>query len=640
MSRKGPYATRSCCRALQSGALRLGAVLIIGLLLVPAAAGAQQWDEAYRAGLTALARGDHARAADAFKRAIALRPEPGRNILTYGTNVEARYFPYLHLADAYLGLGQLEAAREALDKSASFGEREPASERHKVAVRLDAAFAQRRPPAPTPPPTLTPTPVATPPSETPAPPAPAPSAAVATPTAQPAPREPAHPGHVVDREPRPEAPPQTRADPSRPASPAPAVGAATGMIEVLSRPAGASVYIDDEPVGATDPQSGRLVKTGLPPGGHRVRVSRAGHEDAVRDVAVAAGSTATFSATLTPVAGVSAGARAGLIAFALVAIGLVVVIAWIALRRPEQRALSDEATPRSRSAPGLAATPPAQINPGARSDEQGQEWFGDFRLLEMLGKGGMASVFKVQRRGETSALKRPLGMLLDDPQFLERFLREAEIGRALNHPNIIRILERGKVGSVPYFTMELLPGQTLHDFIAERGAAAPRTAAAIVVQVAEALDFAHSKGVVHRDLKPSNVMLLPDGTAKVMDFGIARARRFEGMTATAAFLGTPDYVAPETIDGRGTEPRSDLYALGLILFELLTGQRPFIGDTPFAVLKKHCTEEAPPPARVRPGVPAELDAIVMQLLRKNPEERPASAEDLVVALRDWLNRAA
>jgi hypothetical protein len=618
------------------GPFNAGAALVLAALLFPAAAGAQEWDDAYRSGLSALARGDHARAVEAFKRAIALRPEPGRNILTYGTNVEPRYFPYLHLAEAYLGLGQLEAAREALEKSASFGEREPASERHKVALRLDAALAQRRPPPPAP----TATPVATLPSETPAPAVPSPAAAAATPSAQPAPREPAHPGHVVDREPRPEAPSRTQADTRPPAAPAPAVGPATGTLEVLSQPAGASVYIDDEPVGATDPQSGRLVKTGLPPGGHRVRVSRAGHEDAVRDVDVAAGSTATFNATLTPVAGVSAGARAGLIAFALVAIGLVVVIAWMALRRPEPAALSGEPTPRSRRSPGLAATPPAQINPGARSDEHGQEWFGDFRLCEMLGKGGMASVFKVQRRGETSALKRPLGMLLDDPQFLERFLREAEIGRALNHPNIIRILERGKVGSVPYFTMELLPGQTLHDFIAEQGAAAPRTAVAIVVQVAEALDFAHSKGVVHRDLKPSNVMLLPNGTAKVMDFGIARARRFEGMTATAAFLGTPDYVAPETIDGRGTEARSDLYALGLILFELLTGQRPFTGDTPFAILKKHCTEEPPPLSRVKPGVPAELDAIVMQLLRKNPEERPASAEDLVVALRDWLNRAA
>jgi serine/threonine-protein kinase len=125
-----------------------------------------------------------------------------------------------------------------------------------------------------------------------------------------------------------------------------------------------------------------------------------------------------------------------------------------------------------------------------------------------------------------------------------------------------------------------------------------------------------------------------------MDFGIARARRFEGITVTGAFLGTPDYVAPETIEGRGTEPRSDLYALGVVLYELLTGQRPFVGDTAFAVLRKHCTEEPRSPATVKPGVPPALESIVMQLLRKDPAQRPADAERLVVALRDWLNRAA
>jgi len=188
--------------------------------------------------------------------------------------------------------------------------------------------------------------------------------------------------------------------------------------------------------------------------------------------------------------------------------------------------------------------------------------------------------------------------------------------------------------------VELLPGETLQTYLASGGAVAVRTAVAIVVQVAEALDFAHSKGVVHRDLKPSNVMLLPGGTAKVMDFGIAQARRFEGLTVTGAFLGTPDYVAPETIDGRGTEPRSDLYALGLILFELLTGQRPFTGETSFAILKKHSSQEPPTPSQVQRAVPAELDAIVLKLLRKDPERRPAHAEELVVELRDWLNRAS
>jgi serine/threonine-protein kinase len=252
----------------------------------------------------------------------------------------------------------------------------------------------------------------------------------------------------------------------------------------------------------------------------------------------------------------------------------------------------------------------------------------------------MASVFKAERRGELSALKRPLALFLDDPHFLERFLREAEIGRTLNHPNIVRIHERGEVEGVPYFTMELVEGKTLDRFVRARGPADPRTAASIVAQVAEALDFAHTKGVVHRDLKPSNIIMLPDGDVKVMDFGIARARRFEGLTATGAFMGTPEYVAPEMIEGSGTEPRSDLYSLGVIFFELLTGQRPFTGDTPFAVLRKHATEEVPPPSRLEHGVPPELDAIVRHLLRKTPAERPASAEELVVALRDWLNRAA
>jgi serine/threonine-protein kinase len=188
--------------------------------------------------------------------------------------------------------------------------------------------------------------------------------------------------------------------------------------------------------------------------------------------------------------------------------------------------------------------------------------------------------------------------------------------------------------------MELVAGETLVAFMRREGPAEPRFAATIVAQVAEALDLAHGKGVVHRDLKPSNIMLLPGGGARVMDFGIARAQRFDTLTATSAFLGTPHYVAPEMIEGRGAEPRSDLYALGIVLFELVTGQRPFDADTAFAILKKHCSEEPLAPSRLRPGVPPEIDAIVLQLLRKNVAERPASAEALVNALRDFINNAA
>jgi serine/threonine protein kinase len=193
---------------------------------------------------------------------------------------------------------------------------------------------------------------------------------------------------------------------------------------------------------------------------------------------------------------------------------------------------------------------------------------------------------------------------------------------------------------VPYFNMELLAGQTLQAFVRDSGGTSPRAAASTVAQIAEALDFAHGKGVVHRDLKPSNIMLLPDASVKVMDFGIARARRFEGLTATGDFLGTPDYVAPEIIEGGGAEPRSDLYSLGVVFYELLTGLRPFTGETAYVVLRKHCAETARPVSQLRAGIPAELEALVQRLLTKAPEGRPASAEELVVALRDWLNRAA
>ena len=565
------------------------ATAALGLMLAAPAA-AQDWHDAYHAGVAALARGDHAGAAEALQRAITLRPEPGRNVITYGTNLEPRYFPYLRLAEARLALGQLDAAREALERSASWGTREPAQERQVLLGRLEAAVAAKRPappPADTPP---TPATVATP-TPTPAAPAavepPASAPARAAPEAPPA-SAPATIATTGARPPRTEAPgtrppwptPGTTAPPASPSAPA------TGATPAPSQPA---VPAPPEPA---------------PPK--------------------------------------AADTRATLVAFALLALVGAAVIAWIALRRAPPAAGAGAASPRAEGATdaGAPATPRTFLNPGARLDEQGQEWFGEYRLLQMLGRGGMASVFKAERRNELVALKRPLASLLDDQQFLDRFLREAEIGRTLNHPNIVRILERGNISGVPYFTMQLVEGETLLAFLRREGAVEPRLAASIVVQIAEALDFAHGKGVVHRDLKPSNIMLLPDGSARVMDFGIARAERFETLTATSAFLGTPHYVAPEMIEGLGAEPRSDLYALGVVLFELVTGQRPFVADTAFAVLKKHCLEEPPPPGRLRPGVPPELDAIVLQLLRKNVAERPANAEALVIALRDFIHRAA
>ncbi|HEV7499595.1 MAG TPA: serine/threonine-protein kinase, partial [Vicinamibacteria bacterium] len=334
--------------------------------------------------------------------------------------------------------------------------------------------------------------------------------------------------------------------------------------------------------------------------------------------------------------------------FGTVAVLLLGLTAW-ALRRspaalvsaPAPAAASERTPSFDHSSPTPPrATPPGLGSPGVHRASDGFDYFGDYRLVAPLGRGGMASVYQAQRGQEVCALKRPLPAFLEEPEFLERFLREAEIGRTLHHPNIVRILERGEVEGVPFFTMELVPGETLQARLHRVGALEPRDAVSVIVQMAEALDYAHLKGVVHRDLKPSNVMILPEGTAKVMDYGIARGRRFEGLTVTGAFLGSPEYVAPETIEGNGADPRSDLYSLGVIFYETLTGARPFVAETPFAILRKHLTEVPPPPSSKRSSVPPELDRIVQRLLAKTPEERYAGAEDLVTELRDFLNRAA
>jgi hypothetical protein len=405
-------------------------------------------------------------------------------------------------------------------------------------------------------------------------------------------------------------------------------------LDIVSQPPGASVYLDDELVGTTDPEWGRLVRSGIEAGRHRVRLSLAGHHDVIEEITMGAGGARDFRRRLPPV---DAPRDYRPLLFGALAAALLAVTFWALRRR------TDEATllhPHVYEPTPPRATPARFDSPGVRVDTDGAQFFGDYRLVAPLGRGGMATVYKAERRGEVCALKRPLPAFLDEPEFLERFLREAEIGRTLHHPNIVRILERGEVGRVPYFTMELVAGETLQAHLQHAGALDPRLATGIVVQVAEALDYAHLKGVVHRDLKPSNVMVLEDGMAKVMDYGIARARRFEGLTVTGSFLGSPEYVAPEAIEGKGTDARSDLYSLGVIFYETLTGRRPFSAETPFGILRQHLTAAPPPPSQIRAGLPPELERIVLRLLDKQAEQRYAGAEELVLELRDFLNRAA
>jgi serine/threonine-protein kinase len=186
---------------------------------------------------------------------------------------------------------------------------------------------------------------------------------------------------------------------------------------------------------------------------------------------------------------------------------------------------------------------------------------------------------------------------------------------------------------VLHFAMELVDGRRW-DRLEREGPLDVRASARVTRQVAEALDYAHNKGVVHRDLKPSNIMFDGSGAVKVMDYGIARALSLEGLTTTGFFLGTPEYAAPEAVEGT-VQPRSDLYSLGVVFFEMLTGSLPFRGDTAFALLRSHCTSPPPAPSSLRYALPAAIDRIVLRLLGKEPSGRP-SAEELINELSDYL----
>jgi hypothetical protein len=259
---------------------------------------------------------------------------------------------------------------------------------------------------------------------------------------------------------------------------------------------------------------------------------------------------------------------------------------------------------------------------------------GGYELQGVLGRGGMATTFRARRPGDGQpvAVKVPHDSCLADATFVARFLREGTLGEQLHHPRIVRVLGGGEENGRPYLAMELISGRTLKEEVRVAGPLPLRRALEIARDIAEALDYAHAKGVVHRDLKPENVMILPDGAVKVMDFGIARVAEQDGLTSTNVFLGTPLYAAPEMVDPKRVDHRADLYALGIILYEMIEGTVPFTADSPFRVLEMH--QHTPLPARERLArrVPERAWSLVTRLCAKSPEERFPSAEALLVEL--------
>jgi serine/threonine protein kinase len=269
-----------------------------------------------------------------------------------------------------------------------------------------------------------------------------------------------------------------------------------------------------------------------------------------------------------------------------------------------------------------------------------------YELGGLLGRGGMADVRvgRDLRLGRTVAVKQLRGDLSADDTFQARFRREAQSSAALNHPSIVAVYDTGesidKHGShVPYIVMEYVEGQTLRDIMrgAENGRKIlPERALSITADILSALDYSHRSGIIHRDIKPANVMLTPSGQVKVMDFGIARAiaDTSSAMTQTAAVIGTAQYLSPEQARGETVDARSDIYSTGCLLYELLTGRPPFIGDSPVSVAYQHVREEAKPPSQLNPDVSQAIDNIVAKSLAKRVDDRYESA----AAMRKDLER--
>ncbi len=260
---------------------------------------------------------------------------------------------------------------------------------------------------------------------------------------------------------------------------------------------------------------------------------------------------------------------------------------------------------------------------------------GRYRVLSRLGSGGMADVYLAEDQllGRSLAVKVLHHHFAEDQEFVERFRREASSAAGLSHPNIVGIFDRGEWDGTYYIAMEYVPGRSLKALVREQGPLEPVVAIDIVTQILQAARFAHARGVIHRDLKPHNVILDEEGRARVTDFGIAQAGASD-MTMTGSIMGTAQYLSPEQAQGHAVSFASDLYAVGVILYELLTGAVPFDGDTAVAIAFKQVSAQPPAPSAANPAVPAVLDGIVLRALAKDPAARYASAEEFIAALSD------
>ena len=259
---------------------------------------------------------------------------------------------------------------------------------------------------------------------------------------------------------------------------------------------------------------------------------------------------------------------------------------------------------------------------------------GRYRVEARIASGGMSTVY----RGRDVRLDRPVALkVMDrryagDQQFLTRFHREARAIARLKDPGLVSIYDQGSDPAHPFLVMELVDGGTLRELLRERGPMPPHAMTAVLRPVLSGLGVAHRAGLVHRDVKPENVLISDDGEVKLVDFGLVRAVADAGITSTSVILGTAAYLSPEQVEGAQTGPRSDVYAAGIMTFELLTGTTPFTGDTTLAVANQRLDRDVPPPSTVIAGIPPELDAFVARATARRPDDRFADASEMGEAL--------
>ena len=264
-----------------------------------------------------------------------------------------------------------------------------------------------------------------------------------------------------------------------------------------------------------------------------------------------------------------------------------------------------------------------------------------YRVLHRIGSGGMADVYCAEdlQLGRRVALKLLYRRFAEDEEFVERFRREASSAGGLQHPNVVAVYDRGEFDDTYYIAMEFLEGRSLKQVVRQDGALEPDRAIDLVVQILKAARFAHRRGIVHRDIKPHNVIVDDEGRAKVTDFGIARAGASD-MTETGSIMGTAQYLSPEQAQGHPVDARSDLYSVGVVLYELLTGRVPFDAESAVTIALKQVSEEPVPPSEYNAAVSDQLEDVVMRALQKDPAYRFADAEEFIVALEQARGIAA